>query len=335
MKKTTVVIPNWNGMKFLKTCMDSLRTQDTDDFEILVIDNASEDGSVEFLRREYPEARVEVMEKNLGFSGGVNEGIRLSETPYVLLLNNDVEAEPGFVRELTESIERYPRAFSVSSKMVRFAERELLDDCGDIYTLLGWQAQRGTGQRTDDPKYNKPCKVFSACAGAAIYRKEVFEEIGLFDLDHFAYLEDIDVGYRAKIYGYENRYEPKAVVYHIGSGTSGAVQYSDFKVKLSARNSIYLINKNMPALQRGLNALPLWIGRKIKAKFFEKRGFKAAYEEGLKEGRANKNNVRKVPFSMKHLGHYISIEGLLIKYLFVYVFEYLKRHQGETKGSKS
>ena len=327
MKKTTVVIPNWNGMKFLKICMDSLALQDTRDFDTLIIDNASEDESVPFLRENYPWARVEVMPKNLGFSGGVNEGIKLSETPYVLLLNNDVEVDPHFVAALTDAMDRNPKAFSVSSKMVCFKDREILDDCGDLYTVMGWQAQRGVGQKVSDPKYQKPASVFSACAGAAIYRKAVFDEIGLFDLDHFAYLEDIDVGYRAKIYGYQNLFEPGAAVYHIGSGSSGAKKYSAFKVKLSARNSLYLIYKNMPGFQRVINALPLWLGRRIKRRFFEKQGFKAEYEEGLKEGRANRKNLKIVPFSWNHLGNYMAIQWLLTKNLFIYVWEYFKRHR--------
>lgn len=325
MKKVTIVIPNWNGMAYLKICLDSLRKQDTDDFEILMIDNASEDESAAFVRAQYPEVRVEVMEKNLGFSGGVNEGIRRTETPYVLLLNNDIEADPGFVSGLLRAIEKDERIFSVSSRMVNFRDRTLLDDAGDIYTILGWQAQRGVGQPVTDPAYEKPCEVFSACAGAAIYRRKVFDEIGLFDLMHFAYLEDIDVGYRAKIYGYHNRYEPSAVVYHIGSGASGAVKYSDFKVKISARNAIYLAYKNMPVLQRFLNALPMYIGRRMKRRFFAKLGFQEAYDAGVREGMETRKQTNKVPFQWKHLGNYFVIEWLLVKNTFVYLKEYRKR----------
>ncbi|MBQ4001259.1 MAG: glycosyltransferase family 2 protein, partial [Lachnospiraceae bacterium] len=264
MAKTTVVIPNWNGMAYLKNCMDSLEKQDDRDFETLVIDNASKDGSVAFLRENYPWARVEVMPENLGFAGGVNEGIRRTKTPYVLLLNNDVEVEPHFVKALTDAIDRDPKVFSVSSKMIKFRERHLLDDAGDRYTVIGWQAQRGTALPVTRKHYNRPAAVFSACAGAAIYRLSVLQEIGAFDPAHFAYLEDIDLGWRARIYGYKNMYEPSAVVYHVGSASSGAVTYSDFKVRISARNSQYIVYKNMPAFQRFLCAFPMWIGRKVK-----------------------------------------------------------------------
>ena len=335
MKKTTVVIPNWNGMKFLKTCMDALMRQDTDDFEILVIDNASSDESVSFIRSNYPNVRVEVMEENLGFAGGVNEGIRLSETPYVLLLNNDTEADPSFVGKLTEAIDSDPRIFSVSACMLKFYDREHFDDAGDLYTVLGWGAQRAVDQPKDAPKYRKRAEVFSACAGAAIYRKAVFDEIGLFDRNHFAYLEDIDVGYRALIYGYRNVYEPEAVVYHIGSGTTGS-KYNDFKVRLSARNNDWLIRKNMPKFQRGLNALPLFVGRSIKKSFFRKKGFLNAYTEGLREAEEKKDSLNVVPYRKEHFRNYVRIEGMLIANSFTYAAEYLKRQlkkRKETPGN--
>ena len=327
MKSTTVVIPNWNGMEYLETCLNSLREQDTEDFEILVVDNASEDGSAAFIRTHYPEVRLIVNETNLGFSGGVNTGIEASRTPFVLLLNNDVECDRHFVAALTEAIRKQPKAFSVNPKMVNFRERTLLDDCGDLYTVLGWQAQRGVAQRTDDPKYNRPAKVFSCCAGASIYRREVFDRIGLFDLMHFAYLEDIDVGYRALLYGYCNLYEPSAVVYHVGSGSSGAVKYSDFKVRISARNTIYVAYKNMPAFQRALNALPMWVGRKLKQRFFRSLGFEKAFCEGVREGMQTRKNTKKVPFRWDRFLRYCRIEGMLIGNTFTYLSEYRRRHQ--------
>ena len=325
MKKATVVIPNYNGRHFLKDCLDSLRKQDTGDFTVLVVDNASSDGSTEFIREHYPEVKLLVMEENLGFSGGVNAGIEAADTPYVILLNNDTESDPHYVKALIEAMDKDPKLFSVSPKMVQFHHRDRLDDAGDGYTVTGWGFQRGLDRDTDDPAYNKPCSVFTACAGAAIYRKAVFDETGLFDTAHFAYLEDIDIGYRARIYGYRNAYEPSAVVYHVGSGTSGS-KYNDFKVRLAARNNIYLIYKNMPLLQRIVNALPLYLGQVVKAGYFKKIGFLETYKEGLKEGREKRSTLKKVPFRLSHLPNYFRIEGYLIKNMFVYTREYLKRH---------
>ena len=327
MKSVTVVIPNWNGMQYLKTCLDSLRNQDTDDFETLVVDNHSEDGSVEFIRANYPEVRLIEHAENLGFTGGVNAGIEAAKSPFVLLLNNDTECDPGFVRALERAILKDPEIFSVSSRMIRFKERELLDDAGDLFTVLGYQAQRGTGQSVRDPKYLKPKRVFSACAGAAIYRKSVFQKMGAFDPDHFAYLEDVDVGYRAMIYGYKNVYEPSAVVYHVGSGASGALQYSEFKVRLSARNSRYLLYKNMPLFFRALNALPLALGRTVKRRFFKGLGFEEAYRAGEAEAKARRKDLKIVPLTFRRFFRHFAIEGREIAYTFTYVFEYLKRRK--------
>ena len=325
MKKATVVIPNYNGEKYLKDCLEALKHQDTDDFEVLIIDNASSDGSVPFIREHYPDFKLMVMEENLGFAGGVNAGIEASETPYVILLNNDTEADPHYVKALIDAMDKDDRIFSVSPKMVQFYHRELLDDAGDGYTFTGWGFQRGVGQKTSDPAYDKPCAVFSSCGGAAAYRKQVFDEIGLFDTAHFAYLEDIDVGWRASIYGYKNVYEPSSVVYHVGSGTSGS-KYNDFKVKLAARNNIYLVYKNMTPLQKVINFLPLKTGQAVKRRFFAKEGFLKAYEEGLQEGKEKKHTMKKVPYRISHMGNYLKIEGMLISNMFVYIKEYLKRH---------
>lgn len=164
-------------------------------------------------------------------------------------------------------IERSPKIFSVSSRIIQLHHKELMDDAGDMYSLLGWAFQRGVGQPVAG--YKKPCRVFAACAAAAIYRREVFEEIGYFDESHFAYLEDVDVGYRARIYGYDNVYCPAAELYHVGSGTSGS-KYNSFKVKLAARNNLYLNYKNMPLLQLLFNLPFLLIGTGIKYLFFKK-----------------------------------------------------------------
>ena len=205
-----------------------------------------------------------------------------------------------------------------------------MDDAGDLYTLIGWQAQRGVAHPVE--KYNKPCEVFSACAGAAIYRRDAFDIIGVFDDMHFAYLEDIDVGYRAKIYGYKNMYCPTAVVYHMGSATTGT-GYNDFKVKISSRNNIYMITKNMPLLQLGINFFPLLAGHIVKYMYFKKFGFSKAYLAGVKEGLLTAYRCNKVPYKSENLYNYIAIEKDLIKNTFIYFREYgiLKRERMMSK----
>ena len=319
-KKVTIIIPNYNGLKFMEPCFKALRAQSDQNFELLVVDNGSTDGSVKWLEdHQIPSI---FLEENTGFSGAVNIGIRESVTPYVILLNNDTEPQPDYVKEMVKAIERSPKTFSVSSKMIQLYHKDLMDDAGDMYSVLGWAYQRGVGQKSSG--YNKACRVFSACAGAAIYRREVFDKIGGFDEDHFAYLEDIDVGYRAKICGYENWYCPKAVVYHVGSGTSGS-KYNSFKVKLAARNNLYLNYKNMPLLQLILNFLPILAGMAVKYMFFRRIGFASDYIEGVKEGLKTLKKTKKVRFQMSRLGNYIRIEGELILGTFLYVWEFMKR----------
>ena len=320
MTKTTIIIPNYNGLHFLPPCMDALAAQTVQDFEILVIDNGSTDGSQEWLREHNIPAVC--LPENTGFSGAVNAGIREAKTPYVILLNNDTEPLPSYVEELQKAIEASPRIFSVSPKMIQLYHKELIDDAGDMYSLLGWAYQRGVGQETE--RYDRPCHIFSACAGAAIYRRQVFEEIGYFDEMHFAYLEDIDVGYRAKIAGYYNRYCPTARVYHVGGGTSGS-KYNSFKVRLAARNNVYLNYKNMPAAQLLVNSLPILAGLAVKYMFFKKRGFGKDYVSGVWEGIRTMHKAKKVPYEQKHLQNYLAIEWELIYGTIVYIYEFARR----------
>lgn len=320
MEQVTVIIPNYNGIRFLEVCLDSLKRQNYTDFKTVVIDNASVDGSQEFIRDNYPEVEIVQMDKNYGFTGAVNEGIKRTTTPYLILLNNDTEVEPDFVGALYDAIEKDDVIFSVSSKMINYYDRDVMDDAGDLYTVVGWQAQRGTGLDIED--YDKDCEVFTACAGAAIYRRDAFDIIGLFDDMHFAYLEDIDIGYRAKIFGYKNMYCSKAIVYHMGSATSGT-GYTDFKVKLSSRNNIYLIVKNMPVLQQGINFFPILAGHIVKYRHFKKLGFDKAYLEGIKEGLLSSYKCKKVAYDSNNFLNYVTIERQLIKNTFVYVREHM------------
>ena len=216
--KITIVIPNYNGKHFMEPCLASLGRQTYKDFEILVVDNASTDGSIEYLKEHYPDIRIITLDQNYGFSKAVNVGIRHSSAPYVILLNNDTTVDEHFVDEMRKAIEQSPRIFSVSSKMIQMYHPELIDSAGDLYTLPGWGVCRGVGRPVSN--YSEADEIFSACAGASIYRRRVFRKIGYFDENHFAYLEDIDIGYRAKIYGYRNMYCPSAIVFHVGISTS-------------------------------------------------------------------------------------------------------------------
>lgn len=308
MPEVTVVIPNLNGEAYLRACLDSLRRQSAGAFPVIVVDNGSTDGSVELLRKEYPEVTLRTLDQNYGFCKAVNIGIRMADTPFVLLLNNDTRCEASFVEELVKTMRREKRCFSCASKMVRMAAPGQMDNGGDLYCALGWAFARGKGK--PEGRYRKECRIFSACAGAAIYRRAVFDEIGLFDEAHFAYLEDVDVGYRARIAGYCNYYNPKAVVHHAGSATSGSM-YNTFKVRHASRNSVYLVYKNMPWPQIVLNLPFLAAGFFIKTVFFAHRGYLREYAAGLVKGISLCDSNKKVRFQWKRLPYYLRIQGEL------------------------
>ena len=181
----------------------------------------------------------------------------------------------------------------------------ILDDAGNYYCALGWAYARGKGK--DIHTYEKEEKIFASCAGAAIYRKKIFDKIGYFDEEHFAYLEDMDVGYRARIHGYENWYAPDAMVYHVGSGTSGS-RYNQFKIRYSSRNNIYLIYKNMPVLQIIINLPFLVVGFGIKILFFALKGFGREYIAGIKNGFQISRKNQKVSFKLRNLPNYLKIQ---------------------------
>lgn len=316
MPKVSIVVPNYNGAGFLVDCLNSLKRQTLDDLQIIVVDNGSEDNSCQLIIDNYPEVELVQMHTNTGFCGAVNEGIRRSCAPYVILLNNDTEAADTFVEELYHAIQKKNNIFSCSAKMIQYFDRRKMDDAGDYYCALGWAYACGKGQ--PEEKYNKEKKIFFSCAGAAIYRKDILDQIGYFDETHFAYLEDADVGYRARIQGYENWYAPKAVVYHVGSGTSGSV-YNLFKTKYSSRNNVYLLYKNMPVFQILLN-MPFWIlGFVVKSVFFARKGFGREYLNGLRTGLALCKKEKKVPFHWKNIKNYGKIQLELWWNMFRYI----------------
>ncbi|MBR5509561.1 MAG: glycosyltransferase family 2 protein [Lachnospiraceae bacterium] len=318
MSDVTIVIPNYNGIAFLEACLRSVLGQQGVSTEIIVVDNGSADGSQDFIREHFPECKLICLTFNYGFCRAVNEGINKAKSPYVILLNNDTEVCPDFAAKLLHAIRKDDRMFSCAARMLQYQERELLDNAGDFYCALGWGIGRGKGRRKTE--YEVPQKIFSSCAGAAIYRTDLVKKLGGFDEAHFAYLEDMDLSYRAKIHGYYHWYEPAAEVFHVGSATSGS-RYNRFKVIHSAGNNVYLIYKNMPCLQQLLNAPLLLLGFFVKYLFFVKKGFGKDYREGLRRGveLCRKFPERKVPFRMKHLPNYVKIQLELWKNILLFV----------------
>ncbi len=310
---TSIVIPNYNGAGYYKKCLDSLRNQTLPPDRIIVVDNGSTDGSPEAIAREFPEVRLIRFTENTGFCGAVNAGIRASQDEeFVILLNNDTWADPDFTAEMVRVMKKNERIFSCQAKMLKMENPNAIDDAGDYYCALGWAFAGGKGRSAEE--YRRPKKIFSSCAGAAIYRMSLIKKIGMFDENHFAYLEDTDIGWRARIYGYINVFAPRAHVLHVGSASSGSI-YNFFKVHNTSRNSIYLIYKNMPGPQIILNLPFLIPGFLIKAAFFILKGFGKEYIQGIRQGflLCEKGRVegKKVPFRKEHMASYVQIQAEL------------------------
>jgi len=180
----SVIIPNWNGTTLLPGCLDSLRTQTHPDYEVILVDNASTDDSVEMTRREYPEVRVLELDRNLGLTGGVNAGIAIARGEIIALLNNDAEAEatPAWLTELEAALARHPEAGSVASKMLLYDQPKTINSAGDFYQTDGIPGNRGVWQQ-DDGEFDQEDLVFGGCGGAVAYRRTMLEQIGLFDED--------------------------------------------------------------------------------------------------------------------------------------------------------
>ncbi|MCR5249002.1 MAG: glycosyltransferase family 2 protein [Lachnospiraceae bacterium] len=319
--RVSVVIPNYNGEKYLKDCLDSLMAQNVHSFEIIVVDDASTDGALAQARKLYPEngeaprIRYVTHSENIGFAGTVNEGIALARAPYVILLNNDTRVEADFVETLWKEIRRRDDVFSVSASMRNMQEPGLMDDAGDLFCALGWAFSDARDRKAS--LYDKRREVFSACGGAAIYRKDLLEKLGGFDEKHFAYLEDVDLGYRAKWAGYRNLYAPDAVVLHAGSASSGS-RYNPFKLRLTVRNQLYLLYKNMPLWQWIVNFPLLLAGWLVKFAYFALKGMGMGYIKAFAEGISlcAQGKDRRVDFSAIPFRRQLAMElGLLINTL--------------------
>lgn len=237
----SVIIPTWNGAELLAAALESLEAQTFRPFEVIVVDNGSTDGTVDRLAPAHPEVRWVRFSENRGFAAAVNAGIRAARADIVALLNNDTEAEPGWLGALVDALERHPDAGSAASRMLRFDDRSRIDSAGVQLGLYGSQIGEGAA---DGPTFDVERDVFAACAGAAAYRRAALEEVGLFDERYFAYFEDVDVGARLQLAGYRCVYVPEAVVYHHGSATGQRIP--DRKFFLLMRNSLFVFFQNMP-----------------------------------------------------------------------------------------
>lgn len=238
----SIIIPNWNGMRYLAACLTALSVQDYTPLEIIVVDNASVDGSVEYLRAEHPEVRLLQLSQNRGFTGACNAGLQAARGAYLALLNNDTEVAPNWARVAVTALQARPEVGSVASKLLLYEQRDVIHTAGDYFTRDGCAGNRGVWER-DAGQYERQEYVFSACGGAAVYRRTMLEDIGLLDDDFFFSGEDVDLGWRAQLRGWRCLYVPGAVVYHHLSASGGGVTASFY----DGRNSIAILVKNLPA----------------------------------------------------------------------------------------
>jgi GT2 family glycosyltransferase len=245
--KVSVVIVNWNGEQFLERCLIALMAQTVKPHEIILVDNASSDGSVDRVR-QFPFVRLLAQNQNTGFARGNNLAIEAAspESEWIALVNPDAFAEPLWLEELLTAARRNPTFDVFGSKLVNAADTSVLDGIGDAYHVSGlvWRAAHGTllSDTTEDES-----EVFSACAAAALYRRSALRELGGFDEDFFCYVEDVDLGFRLKLAGRRCLYVPQSVAHHVGSGTTGG-QDSDFALYHGHRNLVWTFVKNMPAV---------------------------------------------------------------------------------------
>lgn len=240
----SVIIPNWNGKKFLAECIDSLKEQTFRDFETILVDNGSADGSVELAKQRYGEfLRIIRNSKNLGFTGGNNVGIRAARGEFIVLLNNDTRTEPTWLEELVKAIGPDPRVGMWASKVYSYFRRDQIEAVGELIYRDGLNRSRGQYE-PDRGQYEAMEEIFFPPGCGGMYRKRVFDEVGFFDEDFFAYGDDAEIGIRARLAGWRCFYVPKAVLYHKNSGSTAP--YSPLKAFYVERNRFWITIKYFP-----------------------------------------------------------------------------------------
>ena len=222
-------------------CLDSLARSDFDSYEVIVVDNGSVDGSREMIEGKYPDVRLIKNRENMGFAIACNQGIKAATGTYISLLNNDIEVESSWLSKLYDGMERHPECGMGTTKMMFLDQRDVFYNTGDQFHAWSVGGGRGQGEK-DVGQYDEEDYVFGACAGAGIYRRDFFEQVGIFDEDFFIFAEDVDINMRGKLQGFKCIYLPEAKVYHIGTATVGL--YSDRYIFLCKRNDIFVLIRN-------------------------------------------------------------------------------------------
>lgn len=251
MANTAVVVVNWNGLKYLKNCFNSLQGQTYKNFRIIFVDNGSGDDSVDFVEKNYPQTEIIKLGKNTGFCFGYNAGIKKvledENIEYIIVLNNDTKLDEKYIEELQSCAKRHPDAGSIQPKVLNFFEKEKIDCAGIYITRDGTAHNRGYGK--NEKKYNDEKEIFGANGTASLFTRRALEKTALpehnyFDEGHFVFYEDVDLAWRLKNAGFKAFFCPKAVVYHVHGGTAGKA--SLMKAYYLHRNYFFTIFKNYP-----------------------------------------------------------------------------------------
>ena len=249
--QVSVIIPTWNGRDLLRAALQSLRAQSYRDFEIVIVDNGSSDGTAAMLRAEFPEAVVVPLPENRGFAVAVNAGLRAARGRYLMLFNNDAEAEPRWLEALVAVLDARPEVGSVASKMLTARDPSVVDSAGAAMGLFAYDIGRG---ERDGARFDSAREILCPCAGAAAYRRELFDAVGLFDEAFFAWFEDVELGIRAQLAGFRCWYEPQARVRHHAHASAGQLNIP--KTVFTVRNALLLFVQTMP-LRRLVPCAPL------------------------------------------------------------------------------
>ena len=239
----SIIIVNWNGRDHLRRCLNSVADQTFRDYEVLVVDNGSEDGSADMVRSDFPNVRLFEQNTNLGFAKANNLAAAAARGQWLALLNNDAFPLPEWLEALVNATQEKPQYASFASCLLRHGRAGILDGAGDSYHVFGRPWRNGHNQPLISP-WTQPRPVFGPCAAAALYRRNVFLSLGGFDESFFCYLEDVDLAFRMNLAGRPCYYVPNAKVFHVGSATQG--RHSAFTRYHGHRNLVWTFVKNMP-----------------------------------------------------------------------------------------
>ena len=240
----SIIIANYNGESYLPECLDSLAEQSYRSLEVIVVDNASRDGSISLVEREYPHAQLVRLDSNKGFAGAVNAGIRAARGEFIVILNNDTHAEPAFIKELYGALSEESDASMAAPKMLIARGPKIINSKGLGYSITGTNHDVGFGLK-DGAQFGERKWVFGPCGGAGMYRRNIFEDTGLFDEDFFMYYEDVDYSFRAQLAGYRCVFVLAARVYHTEGGSGESLRKP--RNYYFSRNAFAVIVKNYPA----------------------------------------------------------------------------------------